>query len=86
MVLHDVAWHCMVLHGIVWYCMVLHGIAGGAGSGILKILCEISVAIVFGLENPTFVAKSHIFIPQCTEGGTPVEELFLKNTIFLLLP
>ena len=58
----------------------------GGGVWYSENLCEISVAIVFGLENPTFVAKSHIFIPQCTEGGTPVEELFLKNTIFLLLP
>ena len=27
------------------------------------------VAIVFNLENPTFLAKSHIFIPKCTKGG-----------------
>ena len=24
---------------------------------------------MFGLENPTFLAKSDIFIPKCTEGG-----------------
>ena len=27
------------------------------------------MAIVFGFENPTFLAKIHIFIPKCTEGG-----------------
>ena len=32
-------------------------------------LRELLVAIVFGLENPTFLAKSDIFIPKCTEGG-----------------
>ena len=26
------------------------------------------MAHVFGLENPTFLAKIHIFIPECTEG------------------
>ena len=31
-------------------------------------LCEILVANVFGLENPTFLAKSDIFIPKCTQG------------------
>ena len=31
-------------------------------------LCEM-VAIVFGLENGSFLAKSDIFIPKCTEGG-----------------
>ena len=25
------------------------------------------MAIVFGLETPTFLAKSRIFIPKCTE-------------------
>ena len=29
-------------------------------------LGEILVAIVFGLENPTFLAKSDIWIPKCT--------------------
>ena len=27
------------------------------------------LAIVFGLENPTFLAKIHIFIPKSTEGA-----------------
>ena len=39
------------------------------GSGILITLCEILVAIVFGLKNPTFLVKSDIFIHKCTEGG-----------------
>ena len=25
--------------------------------------------IVVGIENPPFLAKSHIFIPRCTAGG-----------------
>ena len=37
-------------------------------SGIPK-SCEILVAIVFGLENLTLLAKSDISIPKCTEGG-----------------
>ena len=41
---------------------------GGAGPGVLN-LCEILVAIVFGLKNPTFLANSDIIIPKCTEGG-----------------
>ena len=32
------------------------------GSGILITLCEILVAIVFGLENLTFFAKSDVWI------------------------
>ena len=36
--------------------------------------CIALVAIVFGLENPPFLAKSDISIPKCTEGvgGPPV--------------
>ena len=48
-----------------------------------------SMDIVFGLENPTFLAKSDILIPKSTEeggGGPPIKEIFLKNTIFWRLP
>ena len=43
---------------------------GGVGGGFQhsQTLCDILVAIVFGLENPTFLAQSHIFIPKFTEG------------------
>ena len=32
------------------------------------------MAIVFGLENPTFLAKIHIIIPKCTEEEEEEEE------------
>ena len=46
------------------------------------------MAIAFGLENPTFLAKSEIPIPKCTEGGRgpPVWEVFLNFYIFLRFP
>ena len=44
----------------------------GGGSGTPKL-----VTIVFGLENPTFLAKSDIWIPKCTEGAGGVH-LFRK--------
>ena len=34
------------------------------------------MAIVFGLENPIFLAKSDIFIPKCTEGGSTGLKIF----------
>ena len=41
------------------------------------------MAIVFGLENPTFLVKSDFWIPKCIEGGgPPVSETFLKNSNF----
>lgn len=40
----------------------------GGGGRYSETLCEILVAIDFGLENQTFLAKIHIFIPKCTEG------------------
>ena len=55
-------------------------------SNIRGAICEILVAIVFGLENPSFLAKSHIFIPKSTEGrGSTDLGIIPKNTIFLLL-
>ena len=48
------------------------------------------MAIVFGPESPTFLAKSDIFIPKCTEGGREggdptVWEIFLKNASLSIL-
>ena len=41
------------------------------------------MVIVIGLENPTFLVKSDIFIAKCTEGGGGGGlEIFLKNTNF----
>ena len=47
------------------------------------------MAIVFGLENLTFLARSDIFILKCTEGGgkvgvPQVKEIFLKKRILVL--
>ena len=48
-----------------------------------KTLCKILAAIVFGLENLTFWAKSDIFIPECEGGGgPPVKEISLKKYHF----
>ena len=47
------------------------------------------MAIVFGLENPTFLVKSHIFIPKCTEGEEGFTGLGIipkEYQFFLLLP
>ena len=49
--------------------------------GFLNI-CEILVAIVFGLENPSFFGKNYIFIPKCTKGGPPVQKKILKKHFF----
>ena len=47
------------------------------------------MAIVFGVESPTFLAKSDIFIHKCTEGGRggdpTVWEIFLKNASLSIL-
>ena len=40
----------------------------GGGFRYSYTFCEILVAMVFGLENPTLLAKSGIFIPNCTKG------------------
>ena len=45
------------------------------------------MAIVFGLENPTFLAKIHIIIPKCTEeeeeeGGLGLGIIPKKNNFF----
>ena len=51
-------------------------------------LCEISVAIVFGLENPTFLAKSDFGFPKCTEGaggGRPEPEKYQFLTPSILV-
>ena len=39
------------------------------GDPVFLTLCEISVAVVFGLENLTFLAKSDKKSRQCTYGG-----------------
>ena len=49
------------------------------------------MAIVFGLENLTFLAKCHIFIPKCTEGdggggGGATGLGNVPRKYFLLLP
>ena len=36
------------------------------------------MAIVFGLETPKVLAKSDIWIPKCTKGGSPVWDFFLN--------
>ena len=60
---------------------------------LCETLCEILVAIAFGNENHIFfllnLAKIHIFVPKCTEGGgsTGIGNIPKKNkTMFLLLP
>ena len=45
------------------------------------------MAIVFGLENPTFLAKSDILIPKCAKGGsTGLGIIPKKYHFFWLLP
>ena len=44
----------------------------GEGDRFPSILGEILLAIVLGLENPSFLAKSDIFIPKCAGGGDPL--------------
>ena len=51
---------------------------GGGRSGIPKILCEILVAMAFGLVSPTFLAKSDIFNAKCTEGGRQFRNISKK--------
>ena len=44
----------------------------------MRLTVSVLVAIVFGLESPTLLAQSDIYIPKCTEGGgPPVYEIFL---------
>ena len=35
----------------------------------MRLTVSVLVAIVFGLESPTLLAQSDIYIPKCTEGG-----------------
>ena len=37
---------------------------------IMRLTVGVLVAIVVGLEKPTLLAQSDIYIPKCTEGGT----------------
>ena len=36
----------------------------------MRLTVGVLVAIVVGLEKPTLLAQSDIYIPKCTEGGT----------------
>ena len=47
----------------------------------MEFFCEILVAIVFGLENPTLLAKGDIFIPKYTEGVPDEFRLFKRKSI-----
>ena len=45
------------------------------------------MAIVFGLQKPTFLAKSHLSTPKCTEGeaGSTSLGIIPKKTVFTLV-
>ena len=44
----------------------------------MRLTVGVLVAIVVGLEKPTLLAQSDIYIPKCTEegGGAPIYEIF----------